>query len=229
MDSRDAVVSMTNNLPPAFSAAFGLYIDEIFTYGGFYSFIFTYIVLVGAIMASSISLSVFSREKRSKCLDFLLTKPVSRARIFSAKLLACLSLLAAMNILYIAAASIAYSASGEDPALMGTLVWASCALFFTQLVFMALGTIYAVFVRKVRSVSGIATGLGFAGFILSALHGILQEEAIRFIAPLKYFEPRAVFSEGGFELQYAVTAIAVIIACIVLSYMRLGKNDVPAV
>lgn len=229
MDSRDAVISMVDNLPPAFSAAFGIYMEQIFTYGGFYSFIYTYIALVGAIMAASISLSVFSREKRSKCVDFLLTKPLSRVRIFTYKLLACLALLTAMNFLYVSAAVLGYRCSGQEPSLTGTFIWACCALFFTQLVFMAFGMFFAVFARKVRSVSGIATALGFGGFILSALHGLLEEEAVRFIAPLKYFEPNSVFSSGGYEVKYAVTAAVVVAACVVLSWVKYVKSDIPAV
>lgn len=229
MDSSDAVQKMLGGLPPGFAAAFGVVLEQLFTYGGFYSFIYTYIGLVGAIMASSIALAAFSREKRSKCLDFILTKPVSRAHIFVSKLLACLTLLLAVNILYLAVAATAYLSAGQDTAQLGTLIWAACGLFFMQLVFMSFGITFAVFARKVRSISGLATAFGFAGFILSALHGLLEEEAIRFIAPLKYFEPISVFSSGGYELKYAVTAAIVVIVCVGLSYIRFRRSDMPAI
>ncbi len=229
MDSSDAVQKMLGGLPPGFSAAFGVVLEQLFSYGGFYSFIYTYIGLVGAIMASSIALAAFSREKRSKCMDFILTKPVSRANIFVSKLLACLTLLLAANILYVAVAAAAYKSAGQDTAELARLIWASCALLFTQIVFMSFGIIFAVFAKKVRSISGLATAFGFAGFILSALHGLLEEEAIRFIAPLKYFEPISVFSSGGYTLQYAVTAAVVVIVCIGVSYIRFGRSDVPAI
>lgn len=229
MDSNDAVQKMLAGLPAGFAAAFGVVLEQLFTYGGFYSFIYTYIGLVGAIMASSIALAAFSREKRSKCTDFLLTKPVSRAAVFISKLLSCLTLLLAVNILYVALAAIAYLSAGQDQAQLGRFIWAACGLFFMQLVFMSFGIIFAVFARKVRSISGLATAFGFAGFILSALHGLLEEDSIRFIAPLKYFEPMSVFSSGGYELKYAVTAAVVVIVCVGMSYIRFRHSDTPAI
>lgn len=228
MESRETIEKAYSGLPPAFAAAFGIYIDRLFTYGGFYSFLYNYIALIGAIMAAAFSASAFSREKRSKCVDFLLTKPLGRGKIFMAKLLSSLTLLAVANILFVAAASVGYTASGQDPEGLGRLVWASCALFFTQLVFMAFGVLFAVYARKVRSVSGIATAFGFAGFILSALYSLLEEEAVHFIAPLKYFEPISVFTTGGFEVRYAVTAFAVTAVCLCLSYVKYIRYDVPA-
>ncbi|SHH91869.1 ABC-2 type transport system permease protein [Sporobacter termitidis DSM 10068] len=228
MDSRADVEKAYSGFPPAFSAAFGIVIEQIFTYGGFFQFIYTYIAIIGAIMAAAVAISAFSREKRSKCVDFLLTKPVGRGAIFTAKLLAGLTMLAVTNILFVAVSILVHNGSGQDAAQLDRAVWASCALFFMQLVFLSIGALYATFAKKVRSVPGIATALGFAGFILSALYSLLREDAIRFISPLTYFQPYAVFSTGGFETRYAVTAAAVAVACIGLSYVKYCKYDVPA-
>jgi hypothetical protein len=73
-------------------------LDEIFSFGGFYAFCFFYAAVMGAIMASSPGLDLFSREKRAKCTDFLMTKPITRGRLFFAKLLAALTLTVAANI-----------------------------------------------------------------------------------------------------------------------------------
>ena len=229
LDSREAVEKAIVGLPPLFSAAFGLYIDKIFSFGGFYGFIYSYLALFGAIMAAVLSLSVFSREKRSKCVDFLLSKPFRRESVFTAKLLAVLTLLAAANVLFIAVSLASYGISGAAAAETGRLVLASCGLFFTQLVFAAFGITFAVFARKVRSVSGIATAMGFGGFILSALSGLLEKESIRYIAPLKYFDAAYVFETGGYEVKYAVTAAVVAVVCAGLAFIRYCRSDVPAV
>jgi ABC-2 type transport system permease protein len=83
MQSREVVPQALNNFPPVFAAMFGVKLDTIFSYGGYYQFIYIYIGVVGAIMASLFAVSAFSREKRAKCVDFLLTKPVTAARSFS--------------------------------------------------------------------------------------------------------------------------------------------------
>jgi len=227
IESRTAVEKALESLPPAFSLVFGIEMDTIFTFGGFYQFIYTYIGLVGAIMAASVGIAAFSREKRSKCSDFLLVKPVSRRGIFLAKLLACLALLAAVNILFVAASIFSYTGNGQDPSGLGTVVWASLSLLFLQVVFLALGTFAAVFSRKVRSVSGAAMALGFSGFLLMALQSLVKEDALRYLSPLTYFNPGTVFAQGQFEAPYAAAAALVVLACLALSYTRFCRSDTP--
>lgn len=224
-DSEEAVQEALNSLPPAFSAIFGVNLAAIFSYGGFFQFIYTYLSIVGAIMASSIALSSFAREKRSKCMDFLFTKPVSRKRVFFLKLLSCLTLIAIMNILFVATSMISYTGNGQDPSGMGTQVLASLSLFLMQLVFLSISMLYAVLARKIRSISGTATAFGFAGFILMALYSLMKEEVLRYLSPLNYFNPGTVFATGAFETKYAVTAAIVVIVSIAWSYFQYCKSD----
>jgi ABC-2 type transport system permease protein len=228
LESKDAFEKAVAGFPPAFRAVFSLDIEKIFTFGGFYAFVFAYIALVGAIMAVALSVGVFSREKRSKCADFLLAKPVSRGAVYVSKLLAVITLLAAANILFILVSAISFSGYPAAGTELKSVVWAAAALFFTQLVFMGIGTAYAVFTGKVRSVPGVATAFGFGGFILSALHGLLDKEAIRFIAPLEYFDTAAVFETGGYEMKYVLTAAAVTVICLAVSTVRFTGSDAPA-
>lgn len=228
-DSLDTVQQMLRNFPPQFAAAFGLHVGDLFSYQGFFTIVGNYVTLIGAIMATALAVGIFAREKRSKCADFLLSKPRGRGSIFLAKLLAVFTMLAAANIVYVAAALALYRGAGQDAALTGQFMLAAGALFFTQLVFLGLGVFFATFAKKVRSVSGIATAFGFGGFILSALASLLQEEGLRFIAPLKYFDPSAVFARGGFEAKYVLTAVAVIVVCIGASYIKFCKSDAHAV
>ena len=225
MDSRAAVEQALHSLPPIFAAIFGVQAKTIFTFGGFFQFIYTYIGVIGAIMASSLALSAFSREKRSKCVDFLFVKPVERGQVFVSKLLSCLMFIIVTNVLFIISTVIAYAANGQDPNGIGRLIMASLSLFFMQLVFASIAILYAVLARKVRSVSGIATAIGFAGFILMALYSLIKEDVIRFISPLTYFNPGTVFLTGRYETKYVITAAVVIVTCVALSYVKYTKSD----
>ncbi len=229
MESKDAVLKALESLPPVFALIFGVSVSTIFTFGGFFQFVYTYLGLIGAIMAASLALSSFSREKRSKCVDFLLVKPVTRSRIFLCKLLSCLLLIVLTNLLFIASSVIAYTANGQSASGMGRLILASLSLFFMQVTFLSMGILYATYARKVRSVSGIATAIGFAGFILMALHSLIKEEVIRYVSPLTYFNPGTVFLTGGYETKFAVAAIILCVACVALSYAKYVKSDTQAI
>ena len=228
-DSADQMLEVINNFPPEFAAAFGLDLMNIFSYTGFFSFTFGYLSLIGAIMAAGLSVASFAREKRSKCSDFLLTKPVKRGSVFLAKLLSNLTVLVAFNLFFAALAIALYSGSGQDNAGLDKFVLACAGLFFTQLVFLSAGILYATAAKKVRSVSGAATAFGFGGFILSALYGILEKEELRYVAPLKYFNTAAVFSDGGYEVKYVLTAALVIALCVAASLVKFTRSDTHAV
>lgn len=229
LDSRTDVQAVLDGFPPEFSAAFGISMDDIFGYGGFYAFSYLYLSLCGAMMAAALGLSMFAREKRGKCTDFLLTKPKSRGALFGAKLGAALTLLTASNILYIGIGLLIYRASPQSSAPMSHALLAFSAMLWIELFFLAVAVFVAVFSKKVRSVSGTALAIGMAGFILTAAHSLLEEEAIRYIAPMKYFNVQMAFADGRFEPRYAGTAAILAILLLVLSFVRYQKSDVHAV
>lgn len=227
LNSRAEVERALSNFPPEFAAAFGMQLDNLFSYAGFYTFCFLYLSLLGTIMAASLGLDMFAREKRAKCTDFILTKPRTRGGIFAAKLLSVLTLLAIANVLYVAVSLILCRAYGQES--MGRAALAALALFFTQLVMLSVAVAAAVFMRRVRSVSANATMIGFGGFLLTALHSLLEDDALRYIAPYKYFSVSLAFFEGRFETPYVLTAAAITLVLLAVSYMNYCRDDVRAV
>ena len=179
-------------------------------------------------MASILGLDLFAREKRAKCTDFLITKPMSRSDLFKAKILAGLTQLILTNVLYIIVSVILYHSVGQD-ASTGRVVLASSALFFTQLVIYAVSVLTAVCAKKIRSTSGSAMAICFGGFVLSALHSILHEDALRYITPYKYFDVLLAYSEGRFETPYVITAAVVTVMMLLISFVKYCRSDIHAV
>ncbi|MDD4773377.1 MAG: ABC transporter permease subunit [Eubacteriales bacterium] len=223
----DEVLAMLSGFPPEFSAAFHV-TDDMFTYSGFYCFTYMYIVLIGAIMAAVLSISSFAREKRNKCADFLLTKPVERRNIFFAKLLSSMLLLFAAGVLFAAVSVLLYLSDNPGGGQTAQYLIASAGLFFTQMIFIAAGIFYAVFAKRVRSVAGSATAFGFGAFILSALVNILDKELFFLISPLSYFNPAAVFAGGTHEFKYIAAAVIAIAGMVWASYFKYTGSDIHA-
>ena len=228
LESRAGVEGMLANFPPAFRAAFGMQMDNLFSFGGFYSFGYLYYSLFGAIMAATIGLDLFSREKREKCMDFLLTKPRGRSRLFGEKLLAAMAMLLGSNLLFVIESLVLYRAYAPVHDQMGHALLASSALLFTELVIFSIAVFVAVFARRVRSVSGLATAIGIGGFVLSALHSLLEEEALRYITVYKYFDVSKAFFEGRFDTPYVMTAVVLSLVCFLAAYTKYTRSDIPA-
>ena len=111
-------------------------------------------------MAASLGFAVFAREKRSRCADFLLTKPLGRTRTFFAKLLACVVGLLIVNLVFVAVSVALYEGTGEDSLAVSTVVLVALGMAGTQLVFLSLSVLLSVFMIKVTcSVERAETGV----------------------------------------------------------------------
>ena len=228
-DGRTEVLAALEGFPPQFAAAFGLNIDTIFSFGGFYAFSFLYLAVLGAVFASGLGLAVFAREKRAKCDDFLLTKPLPRKALFAAKGLAALTLLILQNLLYVVSFLTICNATPQAAAPLGNQLVAALALLLTQLVFFAAGVCIAVFAKKVRTVSGTAMAVAFGGFLLTVLQSILKEEALRYLSLYQYFDAALAFKTGHFETAMAVTAGVLTVALLAAAFVKYRTGQTHAV
>ncbi len=227
---KEELAKVLEGFPPEFAAAFlGTSIDTMFSFGGFYGFAFIYLSLMGGIMACTLGFSVFAREKRTRSMDFLFTKPKTRMTLFWAKLTSCLLWLILMNGIYILTLVLLNMREETDQAMPGRSLLAGLGMLLTQLFFLGVAVFGAVFLKKIRSVSGAAMAVGFGAFILTSLYSIMGEESLRYIAVFKYFDPAAAFGSGSYEVRYGVFALAMAACLIVTAYIKYVKSDVHAV
>jgi len=223
-DSAKDILAMIESFPKEFLAAFG-FSKEMFGYAGFYAFSFTYLTLMGVMFVSSVTLQIFAREKRGHCQEFIYVKPVTRKRLFTEKLMAVLTTLLISNGLIIGWALAVAKMAGESN-ILGKIALASFSLILTELLFMALAILYSIQARRVRSISGTAMALAFAGYILSALSNIIDKVEMRYIAPFKYFDPYSAAVDGHFETPYVITAAVLFVLLMGVSYYRFTTKDV---
>lgn len=220
---------LMEGFPEAIKIALGLAVENIGSIIGYFSYVFLYISLVGAIQAMSLGISIVSKELREKTADFLLTKPVTRVQIMTAKLLAALTSIVITNIFFIAAATtMAVLVETKDYSTK-VLLMISLTLFFLQLIFLAMGILTAVVVGKIKSVPPISLGTVFAFFIISALASIIGDDALRYITPFEYFDLAFIVQNARYEFSFIIAAIGFIIAAITLSYYFYHKKDIHAI
>ncbi|WP_339302164.1 ABC transporter permease subunit [Paenibacillus sp. FSL K6-2441] len=154
--------------------------------------IFSFIVLCGAIQAMNLGVSILTKESRERTADFLLVKPVSRAKIVSSKLLAAMLLLIATNIVFYAAAFLIANGVKTEDFSQKLFLLIHMTLFFVQLMFLAIGMASSVFFAKLRSVLPLSLGVVIGLYLIGALLASGEDkEMIRFISPFKYFALKA--------------------------------------
>ncbi|MCL6571974.1 MAG: ABC transporter permease [Bacillus sp. (in: Bacteria)] len=215
--------------PEAIRNAIGVNLGNFFTILGFYCFPLSFITLCGSIQAMNLGTSILSKEVREKTADFLLTKPVTRSTVLTSKLLAALASIVITNIVYLSASSfMAFQVNTEEFSFK-LFIMLSLTMFFIQLIFLALGIIISVSVRKIKSVLTISLATVFAFYFLGMFSSTTGEEAKRYISPFKYFDTAYIIKHASYEATFLIVGAVVIILAIVSSYFVYAKKDIHAV
>lgn len=217
-----------SNLPEIAKKLFNLYLDSISTLEGFYSLVFPFVVLCGAIQAMNLGISIVSKEVRDKTADFLMTKPVSREFVLTSKILAAFSLLIVTNIIYLVLTVFSTNALAVEYSLKLFLM-ISLTLLFVQLIFLALGIIISVMAGKIKSVISISLSTVFGFYIVGSLGSVIGEEKARYISPFRYFDAGYIIRNAAYETPYIIVGCVFIIAAIAGSYLVYKKKDIHAV
>ncbi|MGF9966969.1 ABC transporter permease subunit [Bacillus rhizoplanae] len=222
-------MKILENYPEAIRNAIGFNQENFFTILGFYSFPLSFITLCGAIQAMNLGTSIVNKEVREKTADFLLTKPVTRTKILTAKLLAALVSIVMTNIVYFAAASFVALQVKTDDFSLKIFFLLSLTIFFIQLIFLSLGIIISVIVQKIKSVLTVSLATVFAFYFVGMFSDTTGDEMKRYFSPFKYFDTAYIIKHSGYESTFLIVGAVIIIITIAASYVFYIKKDIHAV
>jgi ABC-2 type transport system permease protein len=215
---------------PAVRAMLGINLDMIASLIGFYSMIFSFIALCGAIQAMIFGTSILSKETRERTADFLLVKPVSRFSVVTAKLLAALTMLIVTNAVFFAVTTILATSVKTADLDVKLFFMINITLFFLQLIFLALGMAVSVFFKKLKSVLPISLGTVFGFYILGALLASGNDvEVERYFFPFKYFDFYYIIQHAGYEVSYLITGAVITVLAVATAYLVYIKKDIHSV
>ncbi|MCA1055801.1 ABC transporter permease [Rossellomorea aquimaris] len=210
--------------PQGVRDALGLQVDTIGSVNGFYSYTFMYITLCGAIQAMALGISISSKEVREKTADFLFTKPVTRMKVLTSKVLAALTSLLVTNIVYVSVTLFLVNAIVEEDFSMTAFLLISLNLLIIGLIMFAIGTILAVLFPKIKSVISVTLGVVFSFFALGMVAA--TEEAGRYLTPFKYVDYTYVMKEESYEWSYLLIGGGIIFISLLVSFIVYKKKDI---
>lgn len=221
---------MLAKFPPELSAAFGMDKVDLSTVLGFFGFMFLFVQLCLAIQAGNYGFGLVSIEESELTADFLLTKPVSRIRVLTSKLLAAFTGLTITNAVVWVASFVTLSLfHGEREYDMGTLLLVLGSIVFFQLFFLSVGLVVSLLVRRVRSVTPYSLGLGFGTYVLSAFSGVFGDVTLEYLTPFKHLDVAAIVKDGAYDMPLFLLNIAVTVISLAASYWLYLRRDIQAV
>ena len=221
---------MMSNFPPQMRAAFGLDNMDLSTVMGFYSFVFLFVQLCLAIQAANYGFGLVSIEESELTADFLLSKPVSRTQVLNSKVIAALTSLTITNlVVWVSSFAAVQLFHGELEYNPSTLLLLLLSILIFQLFFFSLGLAISLLVKRVRSVTPYALGLGFGAYVLSAFSGVFGEVTLELITPFKHFDAAFIVKQGGYDTPLVLLNVAVTLVSLAASYWLYIRRDIPAV
>ncbi len=191
-------------MPESIQNLLGVGVFDLSKAMDYYAVLFIYIALVAVVHAVMLGAEIISKEERAKTAEFLLTKPVSRRRIITFKLLAALAIALLFNAVTSAASFLTLSCYSKGEPFMTDLSKLALALFALQLLFAGLGAFCAAVISRPRLSSAAATGIMLAMFLLSVVLDIEPDlDFLSFFTLFKYYDPKDILKRG-YDLAYPV-------------------------
>lgn len=229
--SNDMAVSqqLLSNFPPMVREMLGLSMSAFTTFLGFYSFTLIDIMLVGAAQGMGLGLGVMVREQQSKTTDFLLTKPITRTKVFVTKLAAILTVLAATFVVYCLVVCLLAGLFGVGSFDNAKFMVVNASFLAIQLWFMTLGIAVSQLARRVRSVVTYTLGAVFGLFAVGLVGTIIGDEKFRYFSPFKYMDYLTYITEGSIDGKYWLVGGVVALGMLATGYVLYVRRDKKAV
>lgn len=224
-----SLLDMVKNYPPEMMKALGVNIESLITTLGFYTYLMNYALLIGAIQAMNLGLSLLSKENRMKTADFLLTKPVKRSEVYIAKFCSGLVSLIFTTILFVSMSAVICTMFKSEDFSMKVLLLMAFSLFFVQICFYTMGFMISTILKKIKSVVSVSMGIVFSFFIVGIVGAIIGDENIRYFSPFKYFDYVYIVKNGSYEWGYISLALVLSAVFAVVGFVIYKKKDIPAV
>lgn len=217
---------MMADFPEALLAAFGISGVDLSTVEGYFSFIFTFVQICLAVQAANYGFALVSVEERELTADFLLVKPLTRAEILNSKLLASLCGLAITDLVVWASsvAAIRIFAGGHSYDSQ-TLVLLLLSIVPFQLVFLAVGLVVSLLMKRIRSVTPYSMALALGLYVLSAFSDMLGKSVLELITPFRHFYPSYIVEHQDYDLPLVLVSVAVTVISLAASYLLYNRRD----
>lgn len=212
--------------PHSMQVLFGLNGFDLSKPSGIYGILFMYIVVTAAIHAVLLGTDLIAKEERDKTAEFLYSKPISRARVVSQKLLAGLFNLVVLNVITLVTSLLIFSYYSKSNAGTGDILLMDAALFMTQLLFMTLGSAIAAATKHARKAAGIATAVLLTTFILYFIINLSGNiNYLYALSPFEYFNARDLLAKGQLDPVYTSLAVGLVATSVVMTYRSYRHRD----
>ena len=220
----DGISSLFSSMG-VFTAAFGMDRLNFGTLIGYYAIECGNVLgLGGAFYASLCAVGILSKEEKDRTAEFLLTHPVSRARIITEKLIAVLIRITLLNVIVWLLSVSAIAAIGEK------IPWRELnllhlAYFLLQLELAGICFGISAFMR--RGSLGVGLGVAALMYFLGLIANIADSAAfLKYITPFGYCSGADIVTKGSLDPALVTIGLLIGAAGIIAAYLQYTRKDI---
>ncbi|MBD1373008.1 ABC transporter permease subunit [Hazenella sp. IB182357] len=217
---------LMNTMPQSIQAIMGIGTLDLSTPIGYFGVVFSNLILIASIHAILMGANMIAKEETDKTAEFLLTKPLSRAQILSAKLCATVTSILLLNIITSVVSMIILSAYYSEASSLTSLMLLMTGMFFVQLIFASLGIFIATINKSVKKTSAIATAALLITYLLSIAINLSKPlENLQYLTPFKYFEAKTILVDQSLDPLFLMLTLCIVVLFTSFSYGIFKNRD----
>lgn len=221
------VSDLMESFPKELLIAFGMTDMDWSTILGFFGLLFVFSQICLAIQAANYGFGLVSVEETEWTADFLLSKPVSRVKIMTSKLLAAICSLALTQAIVWSSSFIfinIFRQGQEYEVKAVVLLLLSMTIF--QLFFLTVGMAISLLVKRLRNVLPYSMGLVFGLYILNAFGSMIGEKSLEIISPFKHFAPSFIIKNVSWDFPLIMISVGLIAISVGASYVLYARRNI---
>jgi len=227
---KDSMDIMLQSFPKEMIVAFGLDRVSMTEILGFYNtYCYLLVTILGGIFAVLQGSSILSKEEDEKTIEFLLSKPVTRNKIITAKILAVVTNIVILNTIISLISFITIELVKNESYNRRILLLLFIAPVFMQITFAAIGFIISIFIVKARVNFPTGVGIVLGCYFISIIASISSKvDFLKYFTPFKYVDGANIITKQSIEPIYLIIMAIVTAICIVATYIIYNKKDIVA-
>jgi len=216
---------MMELLPKSLQSVFGVGVFDLSIALDYFGILFVYIVLMMGIQAAMLGSGIISKEERDKTVEFLITKPISRFQIITAKLLSSLTLIIIFNIVTFISSYTMLNYYSKGLPFTQDLTLLMLAAFAIQIFFVALGSFCASLVSRAKLSSAISTSILMTMFMISIIVDIIESISfLKYLSIFKYYDAKDIL-KGDYFILFPILTFVFTLLLIFGTYKFYEQRD----
>lgn len=221
-----SVTDLISQFPQSIQTIFGLTGFDLTKASGFYGVMFMYIALMATIHATMLGAGIMSKEERDRTSEFIFTKPITRNRVITAKIMAGLAGLIVFNIVTLLSSIVFINIYSHTLDFVGNIYTLMIGLFFMQLIFFFVGTAVAAISKRPKLSASIASAVLLIAFILTYLINFNRDlDLLKYLTPFKYFDAKDILNNSGLDAIYVALSLIIVVITTVITYTSYNNRD----